>query len=235
MKKLLLITAMMLVPFTAMAEPETLEEALERIEQLEAEVDTWKSNAVEASNRANVNAENVAAWYNEAMRLEDLVDDLVTERNALSIERNSALANLEAYQAYVAERYEEILQQIESLNTQIADLEAQLEEALSFDRITIDIPGQIEEHIDNVEELRHAFFGLSYLLTSCREHNLDLGRQLDEQFTPFTIEWQGFTVSIRTFDRLMEDTQFIADYADSMITNLEARIEELEAQLEAQE
>ena len=106
--------------------------------ELESEVNTWKSHAVEASNRANVNAENVAAWYNEAMRLEDLVDDLVAERNALSIERNNALANLEAYQAYVAERYEEILQQIESLNTQIADLEAELEEAQEPIVVTFD-------------------------------------------------------------------------------------------------
>ena len=77
---------MAFVPFTAMAEPETLEEALAVIAELEAEVNTWKSNAVEASNRANVNAENVAAWYNEAMRLQDIIEnEVISEDNTVTV------------------------------------------------------------------------------------------------------------------------------------------------------
>ena len=197
MKKLLMITAMAFVPFTAIAEPETLEEALAVIAELEAERNTAQADAQEASNRANVNAQNATAWYNEAMRLEDLVDDLVTERNALSIERNNALANLEAYQAYVAERYEEILQQMESLNTQIANLEAEIEELL-FEPLEWNVGGPTPGHFvitpgnvpEAIAEIGQALIGLwgGYLAEIANQNNIIAA--LEAQYEASEEAWQ---------------------------------------------
>ena len=63
---------MAFVPFTAMAEPETLEEALAVIAELEGQV-------TETSNRANQAAENTLAWYNEAQRLQGIIDETQEE------------------------------------------------------------------------------------------------------------------------------------------------------------
>ena len=45
-----------------------------RIEELEAQLATAQADAQEASNRANVNAQNATAWYEEAQRLQALLD-----------------------------------------------------------------------------------------------------------------------------------------------------------------
>ena len=103
MKKLLLITAMALVPFTAIAEPETLEEALAVIAELEARnaelEEGINASHIWASEQVN-EAQHWVDYYRNASRLDHALyvgaTDRERETNAQLEETEARLAETQA-------------------------------------------------------------------------------------------------------------------------------------------
>ena len=108
----------------------------DRVEELKAQRDEFARQAVEASNRANVAAENVKAWYDEAKRLEGVIETLKANHTLLAEEKDTKIAEVQ-----------------KKLDQKARDLKAQVKMTSEWQQRTSVRNRMIEERDAKIKEL----------------------------------------------------------------------------------